>query len=88
MKCAFVPVWGGEGDRPVAYVGPSQNLEPEVRRHPTTPIDMQRILKRQGSRCNCCGERIRLHPDANCDADHIVGVCRGSKTTVENIQLL
>ena len=87
MKCTFVPVWSGEGDKPVAYIGPSQNLKPEARRH-LTPIDKQHILRRQGSRCNSCGERIRLHPFANCDADHIVGVCRGSKTTLENMQLL
>lgn len=87
MKCAFVPVWSGNGNKAMAYIGPSQNLTPEVRRH-LTPIDKQRILRRQGSRCNSCGERIRLHPFANCDADHIIGVCRGGKTTLENMQLL
>lgn len=44
MKCAVVPVWGEKGDRPVAYVGPSQNLKPEERRHPT-PIDRQKSLE-------------------------------------------
>ena len=87
MKYAFVPVWSGKGDKPIAYIGPSQNLKPEFRRH-LTPIQKQHILKRQHSRCNSCGERIRLHPFANCDADHIVGVCRGGRTTLENIQLL
>ncbi|CAM9196204.1 unnamed protein product [Laminaria digitata] len=87
MRCAFLPIWDGKGDKHVAYIGPSQNLKPETRRH-LSPIDKQQILQRQCSRCNCCGERIRLYPSANCDADHIVGVCRGGKTTLENIQLL
>lgn len=87
MKCVFLPICDGKGDRPVAYVGPVQNLKPETRRH-LSPIDKQQILQRQNYLCNSCGEPIRLYPSANCDADHIVGVCRGGKTTLENIQLL
>lgn len=74
MKFAFVSVWSGNGDKPVAYIGPSRNLKPEVRRY-LTPLDKQYILNRQGSRCNSC-------------ADHIVGVSRGGRTTLENMQLL
>lgn len=78
MRCVFLPIWDGKGDKPVAYIGPSQNLEPETRRH-LSPIDKQQLVQRRHSRCNCCGERIRLYPSANCDADHM---------TLENMQLL
>ena len=87
MKCVFIPIWSGTREKPVAYIGPTKNLRPAVRKH-LTPTEKRHILMRQGSRCNNCGDRIRLHPYANCDADHIVGVGRGGRTTLENMQLL
>lgn len=39
MKYAFVPVWSG--DKPVAYIGPVQNLKPETCKH-LSPIDKKK----------------------------------------------
>ncbi|CAN0238810.1 unnamed protein product, partial [Ectocarpus sp. 4 AP-2014] len=52
--------------------------------------DISQRLKsrRQESRCNCCAQSITLYPFANCDADHIVRICRGEKTVPEDVQLL
>ncbi|CAM9091064.1 unnamed protein product, partial [Laminaria digitata] len=66
---------------------PSQNLKPETSRH-LSAFESQQILKRQDSRCNCCGQSITLYPFANCDADHIARICRGGKTVPEDVQLL
>lgn len=87
MKCLFLPVFSGTSPKPVAYIGPSHNLRPVVRKHLTRPQKLA-ILERQRSRCNSCGDRIQIYPYANCDADHIVGVCRGGKTVPENMNLL
>lgn len=87
MKCTFLPVYRGNGLKPVACVGPSHNLRPEARKH-LTQIQKQLILQRQHSTCNACGERIQLYPYANCDAGHVIGVCRGGKTVPANMQLL
>lgn len=87
MKCSFVPIWGERGHRPLAWAGPVQNIAPVARRH-LGALDKQMILQRQDGKCNCCGERIRLYPSPNCDADHILGVAKGGKTTTENMQLL
>lgn len=86
MKYKFVPIWGSR-EKPVAWVGPYDNIVPEARGF-LTPVDKQAILERQGGTCNCCEQRIKLRPYADCDADHIVGVCRGGKTVPENMQLL
>ncbi|CBN80326.1 EsV-1-16 [Ectocarpus siliculosus] len=87
MKHLFLPVFSGTGSKPVAYIGPSLNLRPVARKHLTRPQKWA-ILERQRSRCNSCGDRIRIYPYADCDADHIIGVCRGGKTVPENMNLL
>ena len=87
MKCTFVPIWGERGHRPLAWVGPVQNIAPVARRH-LRALDRQMILQRQDGKCNCCGECIRLYPSPDCDADHILGVAKGGQTTTENMQLL
>lgn len=84
---AFVPIWSAKTRAPVAYIGPAQNLTPEERRH-ITPLKKQMLLRRQRSRCNHCAKSIQLKPFASCDADHIVAVSRGGKTTLQNMQLL
>ena len=87
MKFAFVPIWGEKDNKPLAWVGPLKNMAPEARKH-LSAMDRQKLLRRQDGKCNCCGEGIQLYPFANCDADHILGVARGGKTTLENMQLL
>lgn len=83
----FMPIWSAKIRAPVAYIGPAQNLTPEVRRH-ISPLNNQLLLHRQRSRCNACAKSIQLKPFASCDADHIIAVSRGGKTTLENMQLL
>ncbi|CBJ33465.1 EsV-1-16 [Ectocarpus siliculosus] len=87
MRCTFLPVFGGVGQAPVAYVGPSHNLRPRARKH-LTRSQKQAVLQTQRSRCNSCGDLIHLQPYANCDADHVIGVCRGGETVEENTQML
>ena len=88
MKCLFLPVFNGINPKPVGYVGPTYNLKTVARKHLTRPQKMA-ILERQRSRCNSCGDRIQLYPyAATCDADHIIGVCRGGDTVLHNTQCL
>lgn len=87
MKSAFVPIWGENDHKPLAWVGPLKNMVPEARKN-LSAMDKQKLFRRQDGKCNCCGERIQLYPFADCDADHILGVVRGGKTTLENMQLL
>ena len=94
MKYNFKAVWGcwgcnGKGIlvKPIAWIGPSENLIPEPRRN-LKPIDKQYIFHRQGSRCNFCHDVIQLYPYPNCDADHVIPISLGGKTNVENMQLL
>ncbi|CAN0215441.1 unnamed protein product, partial [Pylaiella littoralis] len=87
MRCSFVPIFSGTGQKPVVYIGPSHNLRPRARKYLTRP-QKQALLQTQKSRCKSCGDRIQLFPYADCDADHIIGVCRGGKTLPENMQLL
>ncbi|CAM9709281.1 unnamed protein product [Ectocarpus sp. 6 AP-2014] len=87
MRYAFVPIAGAHEQAPLAWAGPLKNLVPTVRKHLNTN-DKQKILHRQRRMCNGCGGHIELYPVANCDADHILPVMRGGKTTVENMQLL
>jgi len=87
MKYAFVPIWGENVSKALAWVGPLENMAPEARKH-LSAVDKQVILQRQDGKCSCCGARIQLYPFPNCDADHILGVARGGKTTLENMQLL
>ncbi|CAN0538187.1 unnamed protein product [Ectocarpus sp. 12 AP-2014] len=87
MKYLYLPIFSGTGSKPVAYIGPSHNLRPVARKHLTRPQKWA-ILERQRSRCNSCGDRIQIYPYANCDADHIIGVCRGGRTFMESTQLL
>ncbi|AAK14442.1 EsV-1-16 [Ectocarpus siliculosus virus 1] len=87
MTHLFLPVFSGTASKPVAYIGPSHNLRPVARKHLTRPQKWA-ILERQRSRCNSYGDRIHIYPYANCDADHIISVCRGGKTLPENMNLL
>lgn len=87
MRFAFAPIWGENATKPLAWVGPVGNITAEARKH-LSAVDKQMILRRQGGKCSCCGDRIHLYPFPNCDADHILGVARGGLTTLENMQLL
>lgn len=86
MKYTFAAVWGS-GAKPHAWIGPVKNLAPTDRRRMGT-MDKQILLKRQNGTCNCCGHKIELYPQSNCDADHVVPVTRGGETLLQNMQLL
>ena len=91
MKYSFKAIWGSSGKgniiKPVAWIGPCENLTPEPRKN-LKSMEKQHILRRQGSRCNFCNNVIKLYPYPDCDGDHIIPISLGGKTSIENMQLL
>ncbi len=85
----FRPIWEGENGKwsPLAWVGPDDTLMSEPRRN-LSGSDKQVIMNRQRGLCNFCDTRVVLHPYPNADADHIIPISMGGKTTVHNMQLL
>lgn len=85
MKYQFVPIWGN--GNPTFWIGPRENIRQEFRKY-LKPIDKQFIFRTQSECCKFCKDKIKLYPFPNCDADHIIPVHLGGKTTVNNMQLL
>ena len=50
-----------------------------------TKTERKTALQKQGHRCALCREKVSINA---CEADHIIPVCRGGKTTPENCQVL
>ena len=86
----FRSIWGSEKDgiiRPMMWIGPIHHLKPEPRKS-LRIIDKQQLIREQNYKCNFCENKIRLYPYSTADADHIIPVCLGGKTTMDNMQLL
>ena len=92
MKYTFKPVWSGKKKKrnickPCSWIGPYEHIKPEARKY-LKPIDKQFIFRKQSECCNFCTDKIQLYPFPNCDADHIIPICLGGKTVMNNMQLL
>jgi 5-methylcytosine-specific restriction endonuclease McrA len=91
MGYLFVPLYDydreGKRWRKLAWIGPEQSLRSEPRRA-LSAGSKRELLSRQKNRCRFCESRITLEPYCNADADHIIPINYGGKTSLENMQLL
>ena len=86
----FRAIWGSENNgpiRPIMWIGPVHKLKPEPRKS-LRMIDKQQLIREQHYKCNFCENKISLYPYSNTDADHIIPICLGGKTNMDNMQLL
>lgn len=85
----FRSVWSRTNEKweIIAWVGPEKSLRPESRTS-FTHNDKYSVYLRQKKKCNQCESPIVLYPYSSADADHIIPISIGGKTTIENLQLL
>lgn len=91
MGSVFIPLYKydvkQDSWRKYAWIGPEETLKPEPRKS-LNSRSKREILSRQKNRCRSCESKISLEPYCNADADHIIPISYGGKTTLENMQLL
>lgn len=68
------------------WLGPITLFRPSIRSQ--VYKYKESLLTQQGSKCNYCGEPIRINPGSNCDCDHIIPVNYGGNSEIDNLQLL
>lgn len=85
----FVPMWNISGKKwkEVCWIGPRRNIIPNGRKG-VNSVDKNKVMSRQGCKCNACGDKICLYPYSNADLDHIIPLSNGGQNITSNYQYL